>query len=186
MSRISANAAQIAEAYAAVKEDSQWTESCYLIEQGKLPSEMFRALAVRPDILQALSGFGKAVHPGGQLERVLQERVIVAVSEWNDCQYCAAIHTGSMHRLSLDPEKDPLTLREQVALDYTHAALDNPHALSEEVWNKTTAHFTEGEIVELTLLIGHIGMLNRFNDCLGVRYNNDYEEVTEVVQWETP
>jgi AhpD family alkylhydroperoxidase len=176
MSRITANAAQIAEAYEAVKEDPQWPESCRLIEQGKLPSEMFRALAVRPDILKALSEVGKALYPGGLLERALNERVVVEVSRWNDCQYCVGSHTGTMHRLGLDPDNDPLTPREQAALDYTRAALANPHAISEEIWNKTTAQFTEGEIVELTLLIGHIGMLNRFNDCLGVRYNNDYDE----------
>lgn len=176
MSRISANSEQIAEAYETVKEDPQWTESCQLIAQGKLPSEMFRALAVRPDILGALTGIGQVLYPGGLMERALNERVVVAVSRWNNCQYCDASHTGSMHRLGLDPDADVLTPREQAALDYTHAALANPHAISEEVWSQTKAHFTEGEIVELTLLIGLIGMLNRFNDCLGVRYNNDYAE----------
>jgi AhpD family alkylhydroperoxidase len=176
MSRIMGNAAQTAEAYATVKDDPQWTESCRLIERGKSPSEMFRALAVRPDILQALSEVGKVLYPGGLLERALNERVVVAVSKWNDCQYCVGSHIGSMHRLGLDPDNDLLTPREQAALDYTHAALANPHSLSEEVWSKTKAHFTEGEIVELTLLIGLIGMLNRFNDCLGVRYNNDYDD----------
>lgn len=176
MSRIEGSAPQIAEAYAAVKEDPQWTESCRLIEQGKAPSEMFRALAVRPDILRALSEVGKALYPGGLLERALNERVVVEVSRWNNCQYCEGSHTGSMRRLGLDPDNDPLTPREQAALEYTRAALANPHSLPEDVWNRTKAHFTDGEIVELTLLIGLIGMLNRFNDCLGVRYNNDYDE----------
>lgn len=176
MSRIVGNAAQVAEAYAAVKDDPQWTESCRLIEQGKLPSEMFRAMAVRPDILQALSAFSNVLYPGGLLERALKERVVVAVSRWNDCQYCVGSHTGAMNRLGLDPDNDPLTPREQAALDYTRAALANPRSVSEETWSQTKARFTEGEIVELTLLIGLTGMLNRFNDCLGVRYNNDYDE----------
>lgn len=176
MSRISASAAQIAEAYAAVQDELEWKESCRLIAEGKQPSEMFRALAVRPDILLALSGLGKALYPGGLLERALCERVTVAVSRWNDCQYCVGSHTGSMHRLGLDPDADALTPREQAALEYTQAALTNPHAIGEEVWSRTQSLFTEGEIVELTLLIGLTGMLNRFNDCLGIRYNNDYDE----------
>ena len=175
MSRITGDTAQIADAYARVKDNPWWMESCQLIEQGKPPSEMFRALAVRPDILEALSGLSSVLYPGGLLERALNERVVVAVSRWNDCQYCVASHVGSMRRLGLDPDTDALTPREQAALDYTHAALADPHSISEEVWSKTRARFTEGEIVELTLLIGLIGLLNRFNDCFGIRYNDDYE-----------
>ena len=175
MSRISGSAEQIADAYERVKDNIWWKESCQLIEEGKQPSEMFRALAVRPEILETFSELSKVLYPGGLLDRALNERVVVAVSQWNNCQYCTGSHLGSMRRLGLSPD-DPLTPREQAALDYTHAALANPHAISEEVWNSTRAHFTEGEIVELTLLIGMIGMLNRFNDCLGIRYNNDYDE----------
>jgi len=36
--------------------------------------------------------------------------------------------------------------------------------------------FTDGEIVELTFLIGLTALLNRLNDCLGVRYNGEYEQ----------
>lgn len=176
MSRIAGNDAQLAEAYARVKDEAEWKESCRLIEQGQAPSEMFQALAVRPDLLAGLSALGKALYAGGLLERALNERVVVAVSRWNHCQYCVGSHVGSMHRMGLDPDTDPLTSREQAALEYTHAALENPHGISEAVWAKTKAHFTDGEIVELTLLIGLTGMLNRFNDCLGVRYHNDYDE----------
>jgi AhpD family alkylhydroperoxidase len=159
-----------------VKDEVQWKESCRLVQEGKLPSEMFRALAVRPDILKALSAFGNAVYPSKELESALAERVVMAVSRWNNCQYCTGSHTGAMRRLGLDPDTDPLTPREQAALDYTHAALANPHAISDELWAGTRAHFSESEIVELTMLIGLTGMLNQFNDCLGIRYNNDYGE----------
>ena len=176
MARISANAAQIQAAYAAVKDDPQWSESCRLIAEGKRSSEMFCALAVRPDILQALSAFTAPLYPGGLLERALQERVTVAVSEANACQYCSASHTGSLRRMNLSPE-DALTPRESAALAYVAAAVANPPAVSDALYAETRAHFTEEEIVELTLLIGLTGMLNRFNDCRRVRYNNDYEAV---------
>ena len=82
----------------------------------------------------------------------------------------------SLRRLALDPQAESLSPREQAALDDTRPAPENPHALSEALWNQTNAHFTAGEIVERTLHSGLTGMLNRRNDCLGVRYNNDYDE----------
>ena len=175
MSRISATDAQIQEAYTAVRDDPQWSESCRLIAEGKPPSEMFRALAVRPDILQAMSAFSVPLYPGGLLERNLKERVVVAVSEANDCQYCAGSHSVSMRRAGLFPD-DALTPRESVALAYTAAAVANPPAVTDTLYAETRTHFDEGEIIELTMLIGLTAMLNRLNDCLGVRYNNDYDE----------
>jgi AhpD family alkylhydroperoxidase len=175
MSRIAADEKQIRNAYEAVCDDPQWTESCRLIAEGKPPSEMFQAMAVRPDILRALSAFGTAVYPGGLLERGLKERVVVAVSEANHCQYCVGSHTGTLHRLGLAPDSSAYSARENAALAYTRAAVANPPFVSDDLWRETREHFTEEEIVELTLLIGLTGMLNRFNDCLNVHYNNDYE-----------
>lgn len=174
MARISATDEQIQGAYAAVKEDAQWAESCRLIAEGKPPSEMFRALAVRPDVLRALSAFSGPIYPGGLLERNLKERVVVAVSEANDCRYCAGSHSGSLRRMGLSAN-DSLTPRESAALAYTAAAIANPPAVTDTIFAQTREFFTDEEIVELTFVIGLTAMLNRFNDCLGVRYNDDYE-----------
>lgn len=179
MSRISASEEQIAVAFSRVKDDPQWAESCQLILEGKPPSEMFQAMAVRPDILEGLSAFGASLYPGGLLPRALKERVIVAVSEANACQYCAASHLGTMKRLGLE-QTTGLTAQENAALDFTQEAIANPPRIEDELWARTREHFTEEEIVELTLLIGLTAMLNRFNDCLGVRYNNDYEDLPGV------
>lgn len=173
MSRLRADAAQIRDAYVRVNGDPQWAESCALIAEGKSPSEMFAALAVRPDILQALVGFSAPVHPGGRLEREVQERVVVAVSEANNCQYCAASHTGSLQRLGL-ADTAP-SARALAALAYTSAAVANPPAVTDAVWKAAQAVFDDGELLELTVLIALTAMLNRINDCLGVRYHGEYD-----------
>jgi len=80
MSRIARNDAEIAVACARFKDEAQWKESCRLIEAGKAPSEMFQALAVRPDLLEGLSAFAKALSGVGRRS----ER---STSEWS-CQ-CA-------------------------------------------------------------------------------------------------
>jgi AhpD family alkylhydroperoxidase len=174
MSRVRASTERLREAYAEVRDDPQWTESCQLMDRGQMPSEMFQALAVRPDLLRALSAFGAPLYPGGLLERDLQERVVVAVSFENGCQYCTASHAGTMRRRGIDPE-GALTPREQAALTYALAATRNPPQVPDILWGETRKHFSEEELVELTLLVGLTAMLNRFNDCLEVRYLGDYD-----------
>ena len=55
-----------------------------------------------------------------------------------------------------------------------------PDALFAEVQKA----FSDGEIVELTLVIGLTGMLNLFNSALQVRYHDEYgvEQGAELVQ----
>jgi len=174
MSRLRADKTQLQAAYERVKHAPQWAESCALIATGKAPSEMFAALAVRPDILLALSAFSGPLHSGSRLEREVQERVIVAVSEANRCQYCAASHSGSLERLGLgETEPSP---RAQAALAYTAAAVANPPAITDSVWDAARDTFDDEEILELTVVIGLTCMLNRINDCLGVRYNGEYDK----------
>ncbi len=174
MSRIRASAAQLAVAVEQIGDDPQWVESRALIARGDLPSEMFQALAVRPDLMEALSGFGAPLYPGGLLDRTLQERVVRAVSEANACQYCAGSHADTMRRLGIDTGTAALSARELAALDYTQGALAQPPRIDDALWEATRRWFSDEEIVELTLLIGLTAMLNRFNDCLGVRYHDEY------------
>ena len=46
--------------------------------------------------------------------------------------------------------------------------------VSDELFGRLRQRFTEPEVVELTFLIGFINMLNLFNNCLHVRYHDDY------------
>jgi alkylhydroperoxidase family enzyme len=80
-----------------------------------------------------------------------------------------------MRRLGLAPKGETVTKRETTALAYTVAALADPNDIPEEIWAAVKDIFSDGEIVELTFLIGLTSLLNRLNDCLGVRYNGEYE-----------
>lgn len=174
--RIEATPEELQRAYVATDGDPAWSASRSLMEQGKLPSEMFRSLAVRPDILGALSGFGTAVYPGGLLERSLKERVIIAVSKYNDCQYCVGSHSSTAARLGILDAVTP-TERERFALEYAHAALQDANAIPDTLFERLQTVFTREEIVELTMLVGLTQMLNLFNNSLENLYNDDYASV---------
>ena len=188
--RIQSSPDQIQKALDATADDPAWSASRRLMEEGKMPSEMFQTLAVRPDILAALGGLGAAVYPGGLLERALKERVTVETSRLNDCQYCVGSHVGTLRRMGLEstPLQEPhapgLTERERLALAYTHAAMRDSNHIPDALFAQVQKAFSEAEIVELTFLIGLTGMLNLFNNALQVRYHDEYgvEEGAETVQ----
>ena len=178
--RLQPTPAQIQAAYDATADDPAWSASRGLIEEGLPPSEMFQALAVRPDLLAALSGLGTSVYPGGLLERSLKERVIVETSRLNECQYCAASHTGTMQRLGLPIEDAaPLTERERLALDYARAAVRDANHIPDSLFGEVAQAFSPEEIVELTFLVGLTGLLNLFNSALQVRYHGEYGVAVE-------
>ena len=183
--RLSSTPEQIQAAFEATSDDPAWSASRRLISLGQPPSEMFQTLAIRPDILAAMSGLGEAVYPGGLLERPLKERVIVEISRLNECQYCTGSHTGTMQRLGIETAPaEGLTQRERLALAYTRAALADANRVPDALFAELQSAFSGGEIVELTFLIGLTGLLNLFNNCLQVRYHDDYafEDLAEPVQ----
>lgn len=187
--RIQSSLDQVRQAFEATADDPAWSASQRLMEAGQMPSEMFQTLAVRPDILLALRGLGTSVYPGGLLERALKERVVVETSRLNDCQYCTGSHTGTLHRMGLDltPLGEPhaaLTERERLALEYTRAAVRNSNQIPDALFADLQGAFRDEEIVELTFLIGLTGLLNLFNNCLQIRYHDEYgtEKSTETVQ----
>ena len=170
---------QIQAAFEATANDPAWSASRRLMVEGKSPSEMFQTLAIRPDLLAAMSGLGEAVYPGGLLERPLKERVIVEISRLNECQYCTASHTGTMARLGIDP-LETLTERERLALAYARAACADSNRVPDALFAQVQAAFSDAEIVELTFLIGLTGLLNLFNNCLQVRYHDEYDALASL------
>ena len=183
--RLTSTPEQVQAAFDATANDPAWSASRRLIAQGKSPSEMFQTLALRPDILAAMQGLGASVYPGGLLERPLKEWVVLEVSRMNECQYCAASHTGTMQRLGIEASPTGgLTQRERLALAYTRTALADSNRVPDALFAEIQSAFSDGEIVELTFLIGLTGLLNLFNNCLQVRYHDDYAfgDLAEPVQ----
>ena len=180
--RVTVSPDQVRAAFAAVADDPSFAESRGLAERGGLPVEMLQAMSLRPELLRAFAGFGDAVYPGGLLERPVKELVILESSRANACQFCTSSHVALMRRLGIAAD-DPLaalddaaarTDRERLALEYTRAAMRDSNRVPDELFARLKGQFTEPEVVELTFLIGFINMLNLFNNCLQVRYADDY------------
>jgi uncharacterized peroxidase-related enzyme len=106
------------------------------------------------------------------------ELAIVAVSQVNACDYCVAHHkpflavegvsAAGADRL-LDYRDHPeLDEADRLVVEYAIAATERPSRLPDAMFERLRRHFTEAQIVELTLRITLCGFFNRFNDALQI------------------
>ena len=112
------------------------------------------------------------------LESNLQEFLRLLASRLNGCEYCIALHTAELHRHNETPdriadlldwrESTLFTHRERAALAWTEAVtnIEDGHA-PDAAYQELKAHFTEVEIVNLTLTITSINAWNRLAISLG-------------------
>ena len=106
------------------------------------------------------------------------ELAIVAVSQVNACDYCVAHHKpflavegvspAGVDRL-LDYRDHPeFDLVDRLVVEYAIVATEQPNRLPESLFARLRQHFTEAQIVELTLRITLCGFFNKFNDALQI------------------
>jgi len=182
--RVQIDQEQVQRVFCDLKDRPAFADSAELIERGKMPVEMLQAMALRPGILESLAQLGDVVYPGGTLERPLKEKVILKASRVNNCQFCINSHQAIMRQLGIPEddiqlleESENVTPREELALQYTRAVMDDSGHVSDSLFGHLHERFSDQEIVELTYLIGFINMLNLFNNALQVTYREDYEAV---------
>lgn len=124
-----------------------------------------------PKLMQAMMGLERAVSQSG-LEHGLIELVKTRASQINGCAFCIAMHTHDALKAGEDParlflldawrEAPHYTPRERAALAWTEALtlVAQTHA-PEADYEGLHPHFTEPEIVSLSVLIGTINAWNR-------------------------
>jgi AhpD family alkylhydroperoxidase len=126
---------------------------------------------ISPDGYKALVGVENYVRQSG-LEQRLIELVKMRASQINGCAYCLDMHSRDARRAGeteqrlylLDAwhETSLYTPREQAALAWTDAVtrIADTHA-PDDVYEGLRSHFSEKEIVDLTILVGMINLWNR-------------------------
>ncbi len=111
------------------------------------------------------------------LPRRLVEIAVVAASYANRCTYCVAHHSTILADLGLDPdaisnlaadEVPGLNEVELLVRDYAIAVTERSWGIRDEMFERLSQHFTESEIVELTMRIALTGLFNKVNQALGI------------------
>jgi AhpD family alkylhydroperoxidase len=107
------------------------------------------------------------------LEKSLTELVRLRASQINGCAFCVDMHTADARKggetdrrlatVVVWRETPFFTDRERAALEWTEAlTLVSHDHVPDAVWQAVQPHFTDEEIVDLTLLISAINSWNRF------------------------
>jgi AhpD family alkylhydroperoxidase len=105
------------------------------------------------------------------------ELAIVVASKLNACAYCVASHSPVLAVQGLSeaaieqlPNADHPDLNEidKVVIEYATLVTQNAWRIRDNVFERLRRHFSEAQIVELTLRIGLAGFFNRFNDALQI------------------
>ena len=131
-----------------------------------------RAPALRHVMGMLLEFADEAVLPKRYLEIAL-----VAVSKVNECAYCVAHHAPRLVEQGLDPASVAAILEPEVpgfdetdtlVRDYAVAVTEDARRLPPAMVEQLNSHFSEEQIVELTLRTALCGFFNRFNEALGI------------------
>ena len=131
-----------------------------------------RAPALRHVMGMLLELADEAVLPKRYLEIAL-----VAVSKVNECTYCVAHHAPRLVEQGLDPASVAAILEAEVpgfdpldtlVRDFAVAVTEDPRRMPATMVARLKEHFTEEQVVELTLRTTLCGFFNRFNEALGI------------------
>lgn len=148
------------------------------------PGNAQKALAHRPEMLKNFLPFYASV--GRSLDRKLYEMLYLRVSFINGCHYCQQHHLASSKRVGLTAE-DWKALqegsysrygeKEQIAFAYAEKLTRTPREIADADVEKLKKHFSDGEIVDLHLLVGLANLTNRFTDPLGLEVEIPEERI---------
>ena len=125
------------------------------------------------------------LNSGTMLEPVLLELVRLRASSINGCEYCVGMHTHELRKHN-EPQSridavagwrtsDAFTQRERAAFAWTEIVTDigQSHA-PDEAYRAALEHFSETELVNLTIAIASIGMWNR----MAIAFRAEHREKT--------
>ena len=125
-----------------------------------------------PAAIKTLMGVEERIGKSA-LEKSLTELVRLRASQINGCAYCVDMHTSDARKggetdrrlatVVVWRETPFFTDRERAALEWTEAlTLVSQEHVPDAVWNAVRPHFSDEELVDLTLLISAINAWNRF------------------------
>jgi uncharacterized peroxidase-related enzyme len=106
----------------------------------------------------------------------------VVVSKLNACHYCVDHHAPRLVELGLDeetvsqildPECPSLDEVDRLVRDYAVEVTEKPQRIPDGLFDELRKHFSEAQIVELTLRTALCGFFNRFNDALQIGTEDD-------------
>jgi len=123
-----------------------------------------------------------ALRETGNFPRRLMEIAVIAASHANRCEYCVIHHSSILVELGLDADSviditsaEPVNLNdvELLVRDYAIAVSERAYGIRDEMFERLRNHFSNEQIVELTMRIALTGMFNKINQALGIELEEE-------------
>ncbi len=147
-----------------------------LESKARRPNHFFRTMANRPEVLKTFVPLYGAVMGAGSADRRTKELVYLTCSLTNRCAYCTAAHKASGQRAGItedeiraieNEQEASFSVAERAAIRYARELTRTANAAQSR--EEMFAHFSQEQIVELTLVAAMANFTNRFNNGLGLQ-----------------
>jgi AhpD family alkylhydroperoxidase len=145
---------------------------------GGRPPNVFTTLARHRGLFRRWLLFAGGLMPGGKLPRAETELVILRVAHNTGCDYewghherlgrAAGLDPAEIERVRSGPAADGWSDRQQLLL----RAADELHAertISGDLWAELRPVYSDRDLIELCMLVGHYEMLAMTLNALGVQ-----------------
>jgi alkylhydroperoxidase family enzyme len=145
---------------------------------GSEPPNVFTTLARHRRLFRRWLRFAGALMPGGVLPRAETELLILRVAHNCDCEYewghherlgmAAGLDSEDVQRVRQGPGAAGWSQRQELLL----RAADELHAertISDSLWATLRPLYSDRELIELCMLVGHYEMLAMTLNALGVQ-----------------
>lgn len=136
-----------------------------------------KVFAHRPPAVRHVMGLLLDLADEALLPKRYLEIALVVVSKLNECEYCVAHHVPRLVEQGLgaetaarilEPDCPGLDEVDRLVRDYAVRVTEDPRRVDEPMFEALRGHFSEAQIVELTLRTALCGFFNRFNDALDI------------------
>lgn len=149
---------------------------------GRVP-HFYRSISNAPFLAMLFLPINAAAQrewPGTRISGKIKEMVVIKTSHVNECEYCYAHNTslgqaaGITHDQVIEMSSDDyltsdlFTEREKAAILWAENMTRNTAQENADAYSRLRANFSEGEIIEITMLCGMFNMINRINDSLDI------------------
>ena len=136
-----------------------------------------KVFAHRPTVLKHIMGLLLDLKDDAILPKRYLEIALVVVSKMNECTYCVSHHAPRLVEQGLEartvehilePDCPGLDEVDRLVRDSTVQVTEKPNGMRDAIFADLRRHFSEEQIVELTVRTALCGFFNRVNDSMQI------------------
>jgi len=157
---------------------------------------IFKVFGHQPEYGTVFTDMIMAILKDGVIDWKTKELLILKATQRNQCQYCVVQHERVSNMLGIEDAKiadidgdkyrtsEHYTEGEKALLDLTVQIGEDANNVSDELWRRLHAHWSEPEIVDAVFVITIYIAVSKFGDALGVELESMFDGVTPILRVE--